>query len=384
VSTIREPLLILNKELRVRSANRAFYDKFQVKEEETEGKLLFELGNKQWDIPILKRMLEKILPQKANFVDFEVEADFPVLGERIMLLSAIQIVRNPAEEQSILIAIEDVTERRKERMQEMALAAELEKKVFDRTFSLHEANTALQLSNENLAQFAYIASHDLQEPVRKIRTFSTTLQEEYYNDLPEPVKVLIDKINVSSERMSTLIKELHNFSKVLHSEAAFEQTDLDKCLSKVLSDFDQLIAEKGVVINREPLPVIDAIPFQMNQLFFNLISNAIKFAKTGVSPIITISSKILKLEEAASYANIDPNYSYCEIGIRDNGIGFKQQLGEEIFLLFRRLNSQDSYAGTGIGLALCKKIVTNHRGEISVVSKENVGTLFRIILPLSR
>jgi len=384
VSTIREPLLILNKELRVRSANRAFYDKFQVKEEETEGKVLFELGNKQWDIPVLKRMLEKILPQKANFVDFEVEADFPVLGERIMLLSAVQIVRDQTEEQSILIAIEDVTERRKERIKEMALAAELEKKVLDRTFSLQEANTALQLSNENLAQFAYIASHDLQEPIRKIRTFSTTIQDAYYNDLPDPVKVLIAKINASSERMSTLIKELYNFSQVLHSEAVFEQTDLDKCLSKVLSDFDQLIAEKGVVINREPLPVIDAIPSQMNQLFFNLISNAIKFSKTGVSPVITITSKILQLEEAAKHANIDPKYSYCEIGIRDNGIGFKQQLGQEIFLLFRRLHNQDSYTGTGIGLALCKRIVANHRGEITPVSKENIGTLFKIVLPLSR
>ncbi|HXD76243.1 MAG TPA: chemotaxis protein CheB [Puia sp.] len=384
VSTIREPLVILNKELIVRSANRAFYDKFQVKEEETEGRLLFELGNKQWNIPALKRMLEKIIPQKANFVDYEVQTDFPVLGERIMHLSAIQIVRDPAEEQSILIAIEDVTERRKERIREMAVAAELEKKVFDRTFSLQEANTALQLSNENLAQFAYIASHDLQEPIRKIRTFSTTLQEKHYNGLPDPVKVLIDKINASSERLSILIKELHNFSQLLHENAVFEQTDLDKCLSKVLSDIDLLIAEKGVVINREPLPVIDAIPFQMNQLFFNLISNAIKFSKTGVSPIITITSKILRPEEAAKYANLGPKHSFCEIGIKDNGIGFKQQLGEEIFLLFRRLQSQDNSAGTGIGLALCKRIVANHHGEITAVSKENIGTLFKIVLPLSR
>jgi two-component system CheB/CheR fusion protein len=132
------------------------------------------------------------------------------------------------------------------------------------------------------------------------------------------------------------------------------------------------------------LPIIDAIPYQMNQLFFNLVSNAIKFSKSGISPVITITSKILELEEAAKHANINPKYSYCEIGVRDNGIGFKQQFEEQIFLLFSRLHSQDKYTGTGIGLALCKKIVANHHGEISAVSRENEGTLFKIILPLSR
>ena len=384
VSTIREPLIILNKELKVRSANKAFYDKFQVKEEETEDQLLFELGNKQWDIPGFKKMLEKVLPQKINIVDFEVETNFPVLGERIMLLSAIRIIRDHSEEQSILIAIEDITERRKKNKEEMGLSAELEKKVFDRTFSLHEANTELQLSNENLEQFAYIASHDLQEPLRKIRTFSTILQEKYYSDLPDPVKGLVAKINISSERMSTLIKELLNFSQVIHREAVFEQTDLETILTNVISDFDLIIAEKGVVINREPLPVIDAIPFQMNQLFFNLVSNAIKFSKNGIAPVITITSKILQVAEAAKHADINPQYSYCEIGILDNGIGFKQQFDEQIFLLFHRLHGQGKYTGTGIGLALCKKIITRHHGEISAVSTENEGALFKIILPLSR
>ena len=384
VTTIREPLIILNKELKVRSANRAFYDKFQVKEDETEGKLLFELGNKQWNIPVLKTMLEKVLPQKINIVDFEVGANFPVLGERIMVLNAVQIIRDHSEQQSILIAIEDVTEKWKKNKEEKVLAAEMEKMVFDRTFSLQEANIQLQLSNENLAQFAYIASHDLQEPLRKIRTFSSILHDKYYSDLPGPVKGLVEKINSSSERMSSLIKELLNFSKVLHSEAVFEKTDLDNVLNKVVSDFDLLIAERKVVITREPLPAIDAIPLQMNQLFYNLISNAIKFSKNGIAPVITITSKMLTVDEMAKFANINPQYAYFEIVIKDNGIGFDQQMEDQLFLVFTRLHSQEKYAGTGIGLALCKKIVTNHQGEISVISKENEGTLFRIILPLTR
>lgn len=385
VTTIREPLVILNKELKVRSANRAFFNKFQVKEEETEGKLLLELWNKQWNIPGLKKMLEKVLPQKINIVDFEVEANFPGLGQRMMLLNASRIIRDHSEEQSILVAIEDVTEKRKKDKEEKILSAELEKKVLDRTFSLHEAITELQLSNDNLAQFAYIASHDLQEPLRKIRTFSTMLQDKYLNDLPDPVKGLVSKINTSAERMSTLIKELLNFSKALHNvDVVFEETDLDKILSKVINDFDLLIAEKKAIISREPLPIIDAIPYQMNQLFYNLLSNAIKFSKNGTAPKITITSKIIKVEEAAKYANLNPKYSYCEIGVKDNGIGFKQQSEEQIFLLFHRLHSQEKYTGTGIGLALCKRIVTNHHGEILAISKENEGALFKIILPLTR
>jgi two-component system CheB/CheR fusion protein len=384
VTTIREPLIILNKDLKIRSANRAFYEKFHVKEDEIEGKLLFELGNGQWDIPVLKTMLEKLLPQKMNIVDFEVTALFPVLGERTMLLNATQIIRDPGERQSILIAIEDITEKSKKNKEEKELAEELEKMVIDRTFSLQEANIQLQLSNENLAQFAYIASHDLQEPLRKIRTFSSILQDKYYGELQEPVKGLVEKIYASSERMSTLIKELLNFSMVLESKALFEQTDLNKILHKVLADFDLLIAEKNVVINRGPLPVIDAIPIQMNQLFYNLISNAIKFSKSGIAPVITITSKILSVEEMANFANINPKYSYFEIGVKDNGIGFDQGLEAQLFLAFHKLHSQEKYAGTGIGLALCKKIVTNHQGEISVISKENEGALFRVILPLTR
>jgi two-component system CheB/CheR fusion protein len=384
VSTIREPLLILNKELKVRSANRAFYHTFQVKEEETVGMLLFELGSRQWEIPGLKQMLEGVLPKKVSIVDFEVAAGFPVLGNRIMLLNAIPIVRDQSEELSILIAIEDITEKRKKDEVEKLMGAELEKKIFDRTFQLHEASTELQLSHDNLDQFTYVASHDLQEPLRKIRTFSNILHDKYYSDLPTPVKGLVSKIRVSSERMSVLIKELLNFSKVLHGDDVFEQVDLDKILDDVISDLDLIIAEKKVIITREPLPVIDAVPFQINQLFYNLIENSIKFSKSRVTPVIAITSKILKLDEAAKHVTIDPKLSYCEISIKDNGIGFNQKMDGEIFLLFTRLHSPGKYLGTGIGLALCKKIVSNHHGEISAKSKENEGALFKIVIPLAR
>ena len=382
VTTIREPLLILTKELKVRSANRAFYDKFQVIKEGTEGKLLFDLGNRQWDIPGLREMLEKILPQQTSIVDFEVVRNFPALGERIMLLNASRVIRDHKDEQSILLALEDVTEKRRIDNVAKVQTEQLEQKVFDRTFSLHEANSDLKLSNESLQQFAYIASHDLQEPLRKIRTFSSMLQDKYSKDLPEAAKVLLTKVNVSALRMATLIKDVLNFSKILHSKIAFAQTNLDTVLDAVLNDFDLLITENKAIIKRKPLPVIDAVPVLMNQLFYNLISNAFKFSKKEIKPIITITSKLLTMTEMAKHPNIDPKVAYCEISFKDNGIGFQQQNADKIFLIFNRLHRDEFYPGTGIGLALCKEIVTNHHGEISATSKAGEGTLFKIILPL--
>ncbi len=382
VTTIREPLLVLTKELTVRSANGAFYDKFQVLKEGTEGRLLFELGNKQWDIPGLRKMLEKILPMQTSIVNFEVSRNFPGLGERVMLLNASRVIRDHKDEQSILLAIEDVTEKRRIDNIAKMQTEELEQKIFERTFSLHEANISLKLSNESLEQFAYIASHDLQEPLRKIRIFTSMLQDKYSKDLPETAKGLIIKVSASALRLSTLIKAVLNFSKILHGKVTFEQTDLDEVLSAVLNDFELLITEYKAIIKRKPLPVIDAMPALMNQLFYNLISNALKFSKKGVKPVITISSRLLTMTEMARYPNIDPLVPYCEISFQDNGIGFRQQNADQIFLIFHRLHREELYTGTGIGLALCKEIVTNHHGEIHATSKSGEGAYFQIILPL--
>ena len=158
-----------------------------------------------------------------------------------MLLNASRVIRDHKDEPSILLAIEDVTERRKRDNAAKVQTEELEQKVFDRTFSLQEANIDLKLSKESLQQFAYIASHDLQEPLRKIRTFSSMLQNKYSKDLPEAAKVLITKVNTSALRMGALIKDVLSFSKVLRGKTTFEQTDLDMVLNTVLDDFDLLI-----------------------------------------------------------------------------------------------------------------------------------------------
>jgi len=383
VTTIREPLIILNKNLQIRSANKSFYAKFNTKAEATEGRHLFDLADKLWNIRELREILGKVLPEKSSIVDYEVTLNIPTLGDRTLLLNASTIFRDNNEEQLILLAIEDVTEKRKIDNALHLFSEELERQVAERTLSLHEANIELQHSNKNLEQFAYIASHDLQEPLRKIRTFSSLLQSRHKNDLPDEVKTMLTKIEKSAERMSNLIKEVLNFSKILHHTGeTFEKTDLNDIIHDVLSDFDLLIHDKHAVIHHDRLPVIDAIPMQMSQLFYNLISNSLKFTRKGINPDISITSKIVEGKDFGEPTNLDPKLSYCEIILNDNGIGFDQKYADQIFLIFHRLHGLEHYTGTGIGLALCKTIVVNHNGEISAVSHKNEGATFKVILPL--
>jgi len=384
VTTIREPLLVLNKDMVVKSANRAFYEKFQTSPDATEGKSLFELGNKQWDIPMLRDLLEKLLPEKTSIVDHELTSDFPGLGKRVMLLNASGILLNDAGAQSILLAVEDITEQTETAKALKISTDDLERQVRDRTRSLFEANADLRNSNENLAQFAYIASHDLQEPLRKIRTFSTLLQDTYSQDLPVAARSLLGKILRSSERMSTLISDVLNFSTILHGDIAFESVDLNDVLSETIEDFDLLITEKDAVIQKHQLQVIEAVRLQIKQLFYNLLSNALKFSRKDVTPVISITSRILPAGEVQANDALDPKLTYCEICFKDNGIGFQQEYAERIFLIFRRLHSLEQFSGTGIGLALCKKIVVNHHGEIYASSKAGAETVFGVILPLTQ
>ena len=383
VKTIREPLIILNGKLQVKSANKSFYTNFKTTAEETEGKTVFELGNNQWNIPKLRIILEKILPEKLSIVDFEVSHEFPVIGFRTMLLNATQIFQNNNEEKSILLAFEDVTEKKKINANLKLFSTELEKKVVERTYSLNKANAELNYSNESLEQFAYIASHDLQEPLRKIRTFSAMLQERHNENLPQDAQELITKITNSSERMSTLIREVLDFSRILHGDSAFEKVNLSNIVSNIIDDFDLLIKEKKAVIHFDKLPVIEGITLQINQLFNNLIGNALKFSKNGIEPVINISSEMASDEEIMNHKTLIRGIPYCKISIKDNGIGFEQQFADQIFLIFHRLHGRSEYSGTGIGLALCKKIVVNHNGEINAHSNETDGALFQIFLPLS-
>ncbi len=243
---------------------------------------------------------------------------------------------------------------------------------------LEEKVSELNKSNHDLEQFAYIASHDLQEPLRKIRSFSDLLEKNM--DEPEKSKKYISKIDQASSRMQSLIKDVLNYSRLSKVENAFERVSLQETLNDVKLDMELLIAEKGAVIKASGLPVINGIPQQLYQLFYNLVSNSLKFSKD--KPHISITCNKLSFDEAKKHPDLHVSVNYVEIVFKDNGIGFDEKYARQIFSIFKRLNSKDAYPGSGIGLALCKKIVDNHHGAIKVKSEIGKGTTFYIILPV--
>jgi PAS domain S-box-containing protein len=244
---------------------------------------------------------------------------------------------------------------------------------------LFEANERLVHSNEELAQYAYIASHDLQEPLRKIRIFSDLLRSQ--ENLAEDNKPIVDKINQSAERMTMLINDLLSFSRLLKSDSLVHPVDLSLIATAVINDFELTIHEKNALVELGRMPVIEAIQLQMHQLFYNLLSNALKFTYPGRRPRIRITALPITIEEAGRYIQKPPGQlNYYRISFRDNGIGFDARHAEQIFEVFRRLHGRDDYPGSGIGLALCRRIVVNHKGYIYTESQPGKGTVFHFII----
>lgn len=239
----------------------------------------------------------------------------------------------------------------------------------------------LEAQNRELEQFAYIASHDLQEPLRKIQTFTELMEKNMANE--SVAKKYLAKIHTSAIRMTELIRSVLHFSRLSNANIVLEPTDLNFILENVMIDLEVLIDESNAVINSDKLPLLNGIPLQLHQLFANLLTNAIKFSKKEITPEITISFAVVSGEQVSKYrSSIDPDLEYAEIVFRDNGIGFEQQYAAKVFTIFQRLHNHESYPGTGIGLALCKKIVDNHKGYIRVVTELEKGAAFYIYLPL--
>jgi two-component system, chemotaxis family, CheB/CheR fusion protein len=497
--TIREAVLILDKDFRVRSANKAFYRIFKTTEEQTEGVLLYELGNRQWNILELRQLLEDLMTRTKTINGFEVQHDFPLIGHKTMLLHARTIVQKAQQKQIVILVIEDITVHRlaqqaarekelwfknmannapsiiwmtgenrdrtffnqtyyeftgadremhsswrefihpqdlggynrefeksfetrsqltfeyrlrradgeyrwmldlarpyfssdnkflgfigtsTELHDKKLMLEELDKKVRNRTRKLSALNTELQRSNKELEQFAYIASHDLQEPLRKILTYIDRIQHE--GDLPETFSPYFEKIIESSRRMTKLIDDLLEFSSISYAEKKFVSVNLNNVMEDVLSDLETPIREKNARIEYERnLPGIEGDPLQLSQLFHNLVSNAIKFSREDTPPILKIDSRLVDGKELSMFEKLSQSSKYVELTFADNGIGFDMEFAEQIFVIFQRLHEKRKYPGTGIGLALCKRIVNNHRGEIYAESSES-GATFRMILPVKQ
>lgn len=256
----------------------------------------------------------------------------------------------------------------------------IEEIVSARTRELATANDKLQKSNAELAQFAYIASHDLQEPLRKISMFTQLLEGRIGNDLDDHSQKQLSKISNSAIRMNILIKDVLAYSELIKETEDFVAVDLNEIIENTLIDFELLIEQKNVSIQYQPLPTIEAIPLQMAQLMGNLIGNALKFSRTDIQPVIIISTSIIKKEEI-QMAGLDQRMEYYKITVSDNGIGLKQEHTEQIFNIFQRLHRKSDYEGTGIGLAMCKKIALNHHGDINTTGSSEKGAVFNVILP---
>ncbi|MFH1446971.1 MAG: ATP-binding protein, partial [Chloroflexota bacterium] len=348
ISTVREPLIVLDHDLRVIAVNRSFYEFFKVKPEETVGQLVYELGNKQWDIPELRELLETILPQETTFDNYEVEHDFITIGKRSMLLNARQMQRVLGKEQVVLLAIEDITERK--------LAEEV----------IHKLNTGLEALNQDLESFTYSIAHDLRAPLRAVNGFSRILVEEFGKQLPEEAKHYLSRIQDNTNQMGSLIDDLLGFSRLGQQVVNIQSINCEEMVNTVLDNLKPQLSGRSVKISVAELPSFFADPALMKQVWINLLSNAIKF---------TAHTKLARIEVGAKETKQDIVYF-----VKDNGVGFDMRYADKLFKVFQRLHSRTEFEGTGVGLAIVQRIIARHGGRIWAEAEVDKGAAFYFTL----
>lgn len=402
-ATIHEPMIVMDRNFTVKSVNNAFYKEFNLKEDQVVGIPLFNIGNKQWNIPHLRKLLEEVIPRNSSFHDYEVSHVFPEVGEKVMLLNGNRIIQKTNREPLILLAIHDITELRlktkllKEKERELyekeisihkAEEKKLELAVLSRTEELNESNLALAvknsellMKNKELESFTYISSHDMQEPLRKIQTYAKRILEIDNEKLSVSGGKYFAIIEKEAMRMRTLIKNLLSFSHLNTSERKFEPCNLNLIINDILAEMKNEISEKHAIIKVQKLNVTNVISFQFRQMMLNLISNSLKFSRPEIKPRITISGKYMNSVTAPTRGLLE-GIKYYRISVADNGIGFKNEFQTKIFEVFQRLHGKDEYAGTGIGLAIVIKIVGNHNGVINASSNFGEGATFDIYFPV--
>jgi signal transduction histidine kinase len=271
----------------------------------------------------------------------------------------------------------------------LAAKANLEREIEERkvneekirllNFQLTQNNDELKIINEELDRFAYVASHDLQEPLRKIMVFSDVVATKLAGKVEPDVQNSLNKIVKASDRMQKLINDLLKFSRHASSHEDFSQVNLNEVMQEVMSDMEADIQRKAAKIEFAQLPVLQAIPSQVRQLFQNLLGNALKFSRLDVEPQIRVYSEPVFLEESSNGA-----IRQHRIYVQDNGIGFDSKYADDIFVVFKRLHSYHEFEGSGIGLSICKKIIERHKGSIRAVGELNMGATFIVTLPESQ
>ncbi len=363
INTVREPLISLDQDLRVVSVSRSFYEFFKVKPEETVGQLIYDLGNKQWNIPKLRELLETILPQKTTFDNYEVEHDFTTIGRRVMLLNARQIERVLGKERIILLAIEDITERR-----------EIEKGLEKTHEELQKLAAELKRTTRAKSEFLANMSHELRTPLNSINGFSEVLYDETFGPLNEKQKKYVNNILTSGKHLLLLINQILDMAKVESGKMKLVLSSLP--IKILLNEISLLVADMVTKKNinmsleiAEDLPNIEGDELKVKEILYNLLSNAVKFTPED--------GKIGMWAKRAD--------SEIEIMVWDTGIGIASENMGKIFEGFFRVDTPYSRVteGTGLGLPLSKKLVELHGGNFSVESEGlNKGTQVRFTLPI--
>jgi PAS domain S-box-containing protein len=398
IETVREPLLVLDSDLRVLKATRSFYDSFKVTPGETIGNLIYDLGNRQWDIPSLRTLLEEILPKDNKFEDYKVEHVFSGIGHKVMLLNARRIAQAGSGPQLILLAIEDITEK-------MRLERELAERTRDAKKAQYEAESATMAKSDFLANM----SHELRTPLNSIIGFSEVLEDQLLGSLNDSQKENVMYILKAGRHLLSLINDILDLSKVESGkmELDVEPVSLRELLDASLVMQQEKASRHSIKLDLQVEPdhaiVIEADERKLKQILFNLLSNAVKFTPDGGSVRIdartvrssepgkgSSESGVQSPEKKRIYSelrteNSELDRDFIEITIEDTGIGIKQEDLPRLFKEFSQLAPvyDKKYEGTGLGLALTKKLVELHGGKIWVESEFGKGSLFAFVLPVT-
>jgi signal transduction histidine kinase len=348
LATMHQPFLVLGYGLVVEAANASFYRVFEVDAEETLGSSLFELGDRQWDIPELRSLLGQVVDSDIPFEDYQVEHVFSDVGHKIMRLNARRLVQSDEQSVRVLLAIEDVTDRV---LKERALV---------------RLNRKLQFANDELNAFSYSVSHDLRTPLRAIDGFSQALLEDYDDELDETGRHYLRRVRAGAQRMSGLIDDLLQLSRLARSRPQRQEADLSALARRVVEGLRQSEPDRAVNCRIADGLVVGADPGLLRALLYNLLGNAWKFTSRRDEACI---------ELGASTDDREPVY-----WVRDNGAGFDMAYADKLFGVFQRLHSQDEFEGSGIGLATVQRIVRLHGGRIWAEGAVDGGATFYFTL----
>ncbi|GAA4449145.1 sensor histidine kinase [Rurimicrobium arvi] len=371
IGTIPDLIYVFDLDYKFTYANKALLEMWGKSAEDAIGKGLRDNGYEEWHALMHEREIDQVAATKKP-IRGTVSFPHAELGRRIYDYIFVPVINENGVVEAIAGSTRDITDIKlaEERLQESErhfkhLSATLEQQVQERT-------SELQRSNSDLQKFAHVASHDLKEPLRKVKTFLSRLEEQMNDKLDEVSVGYLERIHVSTNRMFTMIEGVLNYSTINAEQHELEIVDINEVVATIESDLEIKLGEKGGVIEYSDLPNINGIPVLIYQLFYNLIYNSLKFCREGVPPHIRIGATTVTKESGL----------YTCISVSDNGIGFDPSESSKIFETFTRLHSKDEYEGTGLGLSLCKKIVERHGGEIEAQGKTNEGSTFTVSIPL--